>query len=193
MRVVRVVRAAISARTGSKATDIAIYDFRLRDDAAKIIADTLRAQARKGVVIRIAYDHATDPGGDGVPATSPGHLESPAVVKEIVGAITPSAVCTAVRSGDLNQQIAVPEESGASAGGIRKCDGSGLGRPYKSPARALTPAFRGAHGAGLVSVAFPSAGTKRRKNAYPKPTRPFALARLGWGFPKGWGGKDAAS
>src|SRR5450755_4387433 len=30
----------------------------------------------------------------------------------------------------------------------------------------------GAHGAGVVSVAFPSAGTKRRKNAYPKPARP---------------------
>jgi phosphatidylserine/phosphatidylglycerophosphate/cardiolipin synthase-like enzyme len=56
--------------------DIAIYDFRLRDDAATIIADALRAQASKGVVIRIAYDHATDPGGDGVPATSPGHLEA---------------------------------------------------------------------------------------------------------------------
>jgi phosphatidylserine/phosphatidylglycerophosphate/cardiolipin synthase-like enzyme len=56
--------------------DIAIYDFRLRDDAATIVAEALRSQARKGVVIRIAYDHATDPGGDGVPATSPGHLEA---------------------------------------------------------------------------------------------------------------------
>ncbi len=56
--------------------DIAIYDFRLRDDAAKVIADALRAQARKGVVIHIAYDHATDPGGDGVTATTPGHLEA---------------------------------------------------------------------------------------------------------------------
>jgi phosphatidylserine/phosphatidylglycerophosphate/cardiolipin synthase-like enzyme len=56
--------------------DIAIYDFRLHGDAARIIADALRAQARKGVVIRIAYDHATDPGGDEIPATSPGHLEA---------------------------------------------------------------------------------------------------------------------
>jgi phosphatidylserine/phosphatidylglycerophosphate/cardiolipin synthase-like enzyme len=69
----RIARFIGEART---TLDIAIYDFRLRDDAAKIIADTLRAQARKGVVIRIAYDHATDPGGDGVPATSPGHLEA---------------------------------------------------------------------------------------------------------------------
>jgi phosphatidylserine/phosphatidylglycerophosphate/cardiolipin synthase-like enzyme len=56
--------------------DIAIYDFRLRDAAAKIIVDALRAQARKGVVIRIAYDHATDSGGDETPAASPGHLEA---------------------------------------------------------------------------------------------------------------------
>jgi phosphatidylserine/phosphatidylglycerophosphate/cardiolipin synthase-like enzyme len=69
----RIARFIGEART---TLDIAIYDFRLRDDAAKIIADALRVQARKGVVIRIAYDHATDPGGDGVPATSPGHLEA---------------------------------------------------------------------------------------------------------------------
>jgi phosphatidylserine/phosphatidylglycerophosphate/cardiolipin synthase-like enzyme len=56
--------------------DIAIYDFRLREDAARIIADALRAQACKGVVIRIAYDHATDPSGDEIPAASPGHLEA---------------------------------------------------------------------------------------------------------------------
>src|ERR1700693_3901423 len=55
--------------------DIAIYDFRLRDEAATTVADALRAQARKGVVVRIAYDHATDPGEDGIPAASPGHLE----------------------------------------------------------------------------------------------------------------------
>src|ERR1700730_10778235 len=56
--------------------DIAIYDFRLRDDAAAIIADALRAQARKGVVTRIAYDHATDPGGDAISDASPRHLEA---------------------------------------------------------------------------------------------------------------------
>src|ERR1700730_15018163 len=56
--------------------DIAIYDFRLRDDAASLVAEALRSQARKGVVIRIAYDHAPDPGGDGIPAASPGHLDA---------------------------------------------------------------------------------------------------------------------
>jgi phosphatidylserine/phosphatidylglycerophosphate/cardiolipin synthase-like enzyme len=56
--------------------DIAIYDFRLRDDTAAIIADALRARARKGVVTRIAYDHATDPGGDAISDASPGHLEA---------------------------------------------------------------------------------------------------------------------
>jgi hypothetical protein len=34
--------------------DIAIYDFRLHDEAATIVGDGLRAQARKGVQIRIA-------------------------------------------------------------------------------------------------------------------------------------------
>src|SRR6202167_2548677 len=38
--------------------DIAIYDFRLRDEAATIVGDGLRAQARKGVHVRIVYDHA---------------------------------------------------------------------------------------------------------------------------------------
>jgi phosphatidylserine/phosphatidylglycerophosphate/cardiolipin synthase-like enzyme len=69
----RIARFIGGART---TLDIAIYDFRLRDDTAKIIADALRAQAQKGVVIRIAYDHATDPGGDGAAATPPGHLEA---------------------------------------------------------------------------------------------------------------------
>src|ERR1700732_176144 len=56
--------------------DIAIYDFRLRDEAAMIVADALRSQARTGVVARIAYDHATDPGEDGIPAESSAHLEA---------------------------------------------------------------------------------------------------------------------
>jgi hypothetical protein len=43
-----------------------------------------------------------------------------------------------------------------------------------------------------VQTVFPSAETKRRKNTCSKPPRPFALARLGWGLLKGWGGKDAA-
>jgi phosphatidylserine/phosphatidylglycerophosphate/cardiolipin synthase-like enzyme len=56
--------------------DLAIYDFRLRDEAATIVADGLRSQARKGVQIRIAYDHATDPGTDVMPTVAPSHLES---------------------------------------------------------------------------------------------------------------------
>jgi phosphatidylserine/phosphatidylglycerophosphate/cardiolipin synthase-like enzyme len=56
--------------------DIAIYDFRLRDEAATIVADGLRAQARKGVQVRIVYDRATDPGADAVPTAAPSHLES---------------------------------------------------------------------------------------------------------------------
>jgi len=46
--------------------DIAIYDFRLRDEAATIVADGLRSQARKGVRTRIVYDNATDPGPDAI-------------------------------------------------------------------------------------------------------------------------------
>jgi len=56
--------------------DIAIYDFRLRDEAARIVANALRAQSRKGVIIRIAYDHPSDPGGEAAPAASPPHLEA---------------------------------------------------------------------------------------------------------------------
>jgi phosphatidylserine/phosphatidylglycerophosphate/cardiolipin synthase-like enzyme len=63
---------------GAKSTiDLAIYDFRLHDEAATIIADAIRSQARKGVHIRIAFDEATDPDGDNtVPAAAPSHLES---------------------------------------------------------------------------------------------------------------------
>jgi phosphatidylserine/phosphatidylglycerophosphate/cardiolipin synthase-like enzyme len=56
--------------------DIAIYDFRLRDEAATIVAESLRSQAKKGVAVRIAYDHATDPGTDVSGAAPPSHLES---------------------------------------------------------------------------------------------------------------------
>jgi phosphatidylserine/phosphatidylglycerophosphate/cardiolipin synthase-like enzyme len=56
--------------------DIAIYDFRLRDEAATIVAEGLRSQARKGVQIRIAYDSATDLGADALPTAAPSHLES---------------------------------------------------------------------------------------------------------------------
>ena len=56
--------------------DIAIYDFRLRDEAATIVADGLRSQARKGVRTRIVYDSATDPGTDTMSTAGPSHLES---------------------------------------------------------------------------------------------------------------------
>src|SRR5271156_6669514 len=56
--------------------DLAIYDFRLHDEAAAIVADGIRSQARKGVHIRIIYDEATDPGADQMPAAAPSHLES---------------------------------------------------------------------------------------------------------------------
>jgi phosphatidylserine/phosphatidylglycerophosphate/cardiolipin synthase-like enzyme len=56
--------------------DIAIYDFRLHDEAATIVGDGLRAQARKGVHVRIVYDHAADPGTDAIPSAAPAHLES---------------------------------------------------------------------------------------------------------------------
>jgi phosphatidylserine/phosphatidylglycerophosphate/cardiolipin synthase-like enzyme len=56
--------------------DIAIYDFRLRDEAATIVADALRAQARKGVQVRIVYDRTVDGAADATPAASPSHLES---------------------------------------------------------------------------------------------------------------------
>jgi phosphatidylserine/phosphatidylglycerophosphate/cardiolipin synthase-like enzyme len=55
--------------------DIAIYDFRLVDEAAAIVADALRAQARKGVHIRIVYDNAGNPDAGALPA-GPSHLES---------------------------------------------------------------------------------------------------------------------
>ena len=56
--------------------DIAIYDFRLHDEAATIVADELRSQARIGVRIRIAYDNATNPGADVMLAAAPSQLES---------------------------------------------------------------------------------------------------------------------
>ena len=55
--------------------DIAIYDFRLRDEAATIVADGLRSQARKGVRTRIAYDSATNPDADAIPTAAPSQIE----------------------------------------------------------------------------------------------------------------------
>lgn len=58
--------------------DIAIYDFRLHDEAATIVGDALRSQAREGVRIRIVYDHATDssPDANVIPTAAPSHLEA---------------------------------------------------------------------------------------------------------------------
>src|SRR5580693_2789867 len=56
--------------------DIAIYDFRLRDEAATIVAEGLRSQARKGVRTRIAYDSATNPDADAIPTAAPSQIES---------------------------------------------------------------------------------------------------------------------
>jgi phosphatidylserine/phosphatidylglycerophosphate/cardiolipin synthase-like enzyme len=56
--------------------DIAIYDFRLHDDAAAVVTDALRSQASKGVRTRIIYDNAADPGADAIPTVAPAHLEA---------------------------------------------------------------------------------------------------------------------
>src|ERR1700691_4100002 len=56
--------------------DIAIYDFRLGDEAAAIITAALRERAKNKVVIRIIYDAATDAGGEVAPTDSPVHLEA---------------------------------------------------------------------------------------------------------------------
>jgi phosphatidylserine/phosphatidylglycerophosphate/cardiolipin synthase-like enzyme len=58
--------------------DIAIYDFRLHDEAAGIVEDALRSQARKGVRVRIVYDHAADsvPSSSVIPTAAPVHLEA---------------------------------------------------------------------------------------------------------------------
>ena len=56
--------------------DIAIYDFRLSDEAAAIITDALRERARNKVAIRIIYDVATDDSGEVAPSDSPARLEA---------------------------------------------------------------------------------------------------------------------
>jgi len=69
----RIARFISEARS---TLDIAIYDFRLRDEAAAIISDSLRERAKNKVVIRIIYDATTEPDGDIVPASSSAHLEA---------------------------------------------------------------------------------------------------------------------
>jgi phosphatidylserine/phosphatidylglycerophosphate/cardiolipin synthase-like enzyme len=56
--------------------DIAIYDFRLGDEAAAIVAGALRERAQNNVAIRIIYDATTEPNGDAGPAASPAHIEA---------------------------------------------------------------------------------------------------------------------
>jgi phosphatidylserine/phosphatidylglycerophosphate/cardiolipin synthase-like enzyme len=69
----RIARFISEARS---TLDIAIYDFRLHDEAAAIISDSLRERANNKVVIRIIYDATTEPDGDIEAATSPAHLEA---------------------------------------------------------------------------------------------------------------------
>jgi phosphatidylserine/phosphatidylglycerophosphate/cardiolipin synthase-like enzyme len=56
--------------------DIAIYDFRLSDDAAVIVTEALRERARNKVSIRIIYDTATDGSDVVAPGDSPTRLEA---------------------------------------------------------------------------------------------------------------------
>jgi phosphatidylserine/phosphatidylglycerophosphate/cardiolipin synthase-like enzyme len=59
-----------------KSLDIAIYDFRLRDEAAAAFAAALRERARNNIVIRFIYDATTEPGGNGAAEMSPAALEA---------------------------------------------------------------------------------------------------------------------
>jgi phosphatidylserine/phosphatidylglycerophosphate/cardiolipin synthase-like enzyme len=56
--------------------DIAIYDFRLHGDPASIISEALRNRAKAGVVIRIAFDAATNPEPHLSPTEAPALLEA---------------------------------------------------------------------------------------------------------------------
>jgi phosphatidylserine/phosphatidylglycerophosphate/cardiolipin synthase-like enzyme len=56
--------------------DIAIYDFRLSNEAAAILTQALRERAKNRVTIRIIYDATTEPGGEGAPSAPPAHLEA---------------------------------------------------------------------------------------------------------------------
>jgi len=69
----RIARFISEARS---TLDIAIYDFRLQDEAAAIIADALRERAKNKVAIRIIYDATTEPDAEIVPAASPAHIEA---------------------------------------------------------------------------------------------------------------------
>jgi phosphatidylserine/phosphatidylglycerophosphate/cardiolipin synthase-like enzyme len=58
--------------------DIAIYDFRLHDQAASIIAKALKARAQAGVIVRIAYDALSEPppNTNAIPSSAPAILEA---------------------------------------------------------------------------------------------------------------------
>jgi phosphatidylserine/phosphatidylglycerophosphate/cardiolipin synthase-like enzyme len=59
-----------------KSLDIAIYDFRLDDDAAAIVSAALRDRARNNVTIRMIYDATTEPAANDSPGMPPAHLEA---------------------------------------------------------------------------------------------------------------------
>src|ERR1700733_14366010 len=59
-----------------KSLDIAIYDFRLGDDAAATVSAALRKCASNNVAIRIIYDATTEPQANGSPEMPPAHLEA---------------------------------------------------------------------------------------------------------------------
>jgi phosphatidylserine/phosphatidylglycerophosphate/cardiolipin synthase-like enzyme len=59
-----------------KSLDIAIYDFRLADDAAAIVSAALRERARNNVTIRMIYDATTEPAANDSTAMPPAHLEA---------------------------------------------------------------------------------------------------------------------
>ena len=59
-----------------KSLDIAIYDFRLGDDAAATVSAALRKCASNNVAIRIIYDATTEPQANGSPELPPAHLEA---------------------------------------------------------------------------------------------------------------------
>jgi phosphatidylserine/phosphatidylglycerophosphate/cardiolipin synthase-like enzyme len=59
-----------------KSLDIAIYDFRLDDDAAAIVGAALRERARNNVAIRVIYDATTEPAADDSREMPPAHLEA---------------------------------------------------------------------------------------------------------------------
>jgi phosphatidylserine/phosphatidylglycerophosphate/cardiolipin synthase-like enzyme len=77
-----------SART---TLDIAIYDFRLHDEAAAIVAAALRERAKAGVAIRIAYDAAAE--ADRPP---PEHDRKPPGTEPFVASLVDAATTRAI-------------------------------------------------------------------------------------------------